>query len=146
MRKMSSENFRKKMAEHSEFLFGKKGYMKENCHCKHFEMVKFIVFQLLSHVQLFATPWTVAHQAPLSTRFSRQEYWGGLPFPSPGDLPDPRIRPKSPALHVGSLSLSHQGSPLKFINHINMDNREKYQVNYGKLYDHLSCRCYTIKF
>ena len=46
----------------------------------------------------FATPWTVACQAPLSMRFSRQEYWSGLPFPSPGDLPDPGIRPVSPAL------------------------------------------------
>ena len=47
---------------------------------------------LLSHVRLFATPGTVAHWAPLSMGFSRQEYWGGLPFPSPGDLPDPGIK------------------------------------------------------
>ena len=46
---------------------------------------------MLSSVQLFATPWTVAHQAPLSLGFSRQEYWSGLPFPPPGDLPDPGI-------------------------------------------------------
>ena len=52
----------------------------------------------LSHVQLFATPRTVAYQAPLSMGFSRQEYWSGLPFPSPGDLPDPGIEPGSPAL------------------------------------------------
>ena len=51
----------------------------------------------LSHVQLFATPWTVAYQAP-SMGFSRQEYWGGLPLPSPGDLPDPGIEPRSPTL------------------------------------------------
>ena len=51
-----------------------------------------------SRVQLFATPWTVAYQAPLSMGFSRQEYWGGLPFPSPGDLPNPGIEPRSPAL------------------------------------------------
>ena len=51
-----------------------------------------------SHVRLFATPWTVAHQAPLSMGFSRQEHWSGLPFPSPGDLPDPGIKPRSPAL------------------------------------------------
>ena len=49
----------------------------------------------------FATPWTVAHQSPLSMGFSRQEYWNGLPFPSPGDLPDPGIEPGSPALHGG---------------------------------------------
>ena len=47
--------------------------------------------QLSSHVQLFATPWTVAHQAPLSMGFSRQEYWSGLPYPPPGDLPNPGI-------------------------------------------------------
>jgi len=49
----------------------------------------------LSHVQLFATPWTVAHQAPLSMGFSRQGYWSGLPCPSLGDLPDPGIEPVS---------------------------------------------------
>ena len=54
--------------------------------------------KLLSRVQLFATPWAVAYQAPLSMGFSRQEYWSGLPFPSPGDLPDPGIEPRSPAL------------------------------------------------
>ena len=47
--------------------------------------------QLLSCVQLFATPWTAARQAPVSVEFSRQEYWSGLPFPSPGDLPNPGI-------------------------------------------------------
>ena len=52
----------------------------------------------LSHARLFATPWTVACQAPLSMGFSRQSYWRGLPFPSPGDLPDPGIEPASPAL------------------------------------------------
>ena len=50
-----------------------------------------------------ATPWTVAHQAPLSMGFSRQEYWSGLPFPSPEDLPDPRIKPRSPVLQAYSL-------------------------------------------
>ena len=49
----------------------------------------------LSGVQLFATPWTVAYQASPSMGFSRQEYWSGLPFPSPGDLPDPEIEPRS---------------------------------------------------
>ena len=50
-----------------------------------------------------ATPWTVAHQAPLSVGFSRQEYWSGLPFPSPGDLPNPGIKPGSPPLKADSL-------------------------------------------
>ena len=52
----------------------------------------------LSRAQLFATPWTVAYQDPPSMGFSRQEYWGGLPFPSPGDLPNPGIEPRSSAL------------------------------------------------
>ena len=59
--------------------------------------------QLLSHVQLFVTLWTVAHRAPLSMGFPRQEYWSGLPFPPPGDLPHPGIEPKSPALQADSL-------------------------------------------
>ena len=50
-----------------------------------------------------ATPWTVAHQAPLSMGFSRQEYWRGLPFPSPGNLPYPGVEPGSPALQADSL-------------------------------------------
>ena len=54
--------------------------------------------KLLSHVRLFATSWTVAYQAPLSMGFSREEFWSGLPFPSPGDLPIPGIEPRSPAL------------------------------------------------
>ena len=52
----------------------------------------------------FATPWTVACQAPLSVEFSRPEYWSGLPFPSPGDLPNPGIKPRTPALKANSLS------------------------------------------
>ena len=53
---------------------------------------------MLSRVLLFVTPWTVAHQVPLSTGFPRQEYWSRLVFTSPGDLPDPGIKPESPAL------------------------------------------------
>ena len=60
--------------------------------------------KLLSRVRVFATPWTVACQAPLSMGFSRQEYWSGLPFPSPGDLPDPGIEPRSPALETDALT------------------------------------------
>ena len=62
---------------------------------------------LFSCVQLFVTPWTVAQQDPLSLEFSRQEYWRGLPFPSPGDPPYPGINPMSPAWQV---ALSHLGS------------------------------------
>ena len=57
----------------------------------------------LSRVQLFATPWTVAYQAPPSMGFSRQEYWSGLPFPSPGDLPNPGIELGSPTLQADAL-------------------------------------------
>ena len=57
-----------------------------------------VVVQSLNRVRLFETPWTVARQAPLSMEFSRQEYWSGLPFPSPRDLPNPGIEPGSPAL------------------------------------------------
>ena len=56
-----------------------------------------------SRVQLFVTLWTVAHHAPLSVEFSKKEYWSGLLFPSPGDLPDPRIEHRSPALQADSL-------------------------------------------
>ena len=64
----------------------------------------------LSRVQLFATPWTVAHQAPPSMEFSRQEYWSGFPFPSPGDLPDPGIKPRSPALQADALPSETPGN------------------------------------
>ena len=60
------------------------------------------------HIQL-RTPWTVAHQAPLSMRFFMQEYWSGLPFPSSGDLPDPETKLASPALHLGYLGSPRDG-------------------------------------
>ena len=72
---------------------------------------------MLSHVHLFATQWTVAHQAPLSMGFSRQEYWSGLPFPPPGDLPNPGMEPMppaSPALvgkFLTTLPRHHLGNP-----------------------------------
>ena len=69
---------------------------------------------VLSHVRLFATPSTVAHKASLSMGFSRQEYWSGLPCPSPGGLPNPGIKSKAsvaPALQADSLLLGHRGSP-----------------------------------
>ena len=66
---------------------------------------------ILSHVEFFVTPWIIARQAHLSMGFSRQEYWSGLPFPSPGDLPDPGVEPRSPALQADSLSSELQGVP-----------------------------------
>ena len=59
----------------------------------------------------FVTPGTMARKAPLSMGFPRQEYWSGLTFPSPGNLPDPGIKPTSPVLQADSLRTSHQGSP-----------------------------------
>ena len=67
----------------------------------------------LSCVRLFVTPWAVAYQAPPSIGFSRQEYWSGLLFPSPGDPPDPGIEPVSFTLQATLYHLSHQGSPIK---------------------------------
>ena len=66
----------------------------------------------LSRVRLFVTPWTVAYQTLPSMGFSRQEYWSGVPFPSPGDLPNPGIEPGSPALQADSLLTELQGKPL----------------------------------
>ena len=70
-----------------------------------------MVVKLLSHVQLFASPWTVAYQAPLSMGFFRQEYWSGLPFPPPGDLPDPGIEPVSPAFADRFFTTEPPGKP-----------------------------------
>ena len=67
--------------------------------------------KLLSRVRLFAIVWAVAYQAPLSMGFSRQEYWNGLPFPSPGDLPNPGIDPRSPALQADALTSEPSGKP-----------------------------------
>ena len=66
----------------------------------------------LSHVQLFVTPWPIAYQASPSMGFSRQEYWNGLPSPSPGDLPDPGIEPGSAALEADALTSEPPGKPL----------------------------------
>ena len=66
----------------------------------------------LSRVRLFATPWTVAQQAPLSMGFSRQEHWSGLPFPPPGDLPDSGIEHRSPALQADALTFEPPGKPI----------------------------------
>ena len=66
-----------------------------------------VTVQSLSHVQFFVTPWTVAHQSSLSMGFPRQEYWSGVQFPSPGDLPNPGIKPMSPILARGFFTLSY---------------------------------------
>ena len=74
-----------------------------HCHLSHGGLVAQLCLTLV-------TAWTVAHKAPLSLGFSRQEYWRGLPFPSPGDLPNPGIEPRSPALQ-NLYRLSYQQSP-----------------------------------
>ena len=73
------------------------------CHCGYSHVTILCVCVLLSRVQFFITSWTVAHQAPLSMEFSRQESWNGLPLPSPGNLRKPEIEPGSPALQADSL-------------------------------------------
>ena len=70
-----------------------------------------MVCHSVSCVLLFATPRTIAGQAPLSMGFPRQEYWSGLPFPSPGDLPHSGIQPRSPAMQADSLSTESPGKP-----------------------------------
>ena len=80
--------------------------------CFHFITLKYIV-QSLSHVQLFATTWTVDYQAPLSIGFSRQEFWSGSPLPSPEDLPDPGIEPGSPTLQTDALPSEPPGKSLE---------------------------------
>ena len=75
-------------------------------------------------------PWTVAHQAPPSMGFSRQEYWSGLPFPSPGDLPDPGIEPRSPTLQADALTSAPPGKPGVY----------KVPLNSGVIRSHCSCK------
>ena len=89
----------------------------------------------LSCVRLFVTPWTVACQAPLSMGFSRQEYWSGLPFPSPGDLPNPGIEPGSPALQAGALSSEPPGNPNRNLKDHKIEETVVYQDIRGRTED-----------
>ena len=89
----------------SEYPEGKRGIKKFHGSLRNLASV-------LGHVQLLRTPWTVACQSPLSMGFSRQEYWSGLSFPSPEDLPDPGIKPMSPALQADFLLTELGGMPL----------------------------------
>ena len=99
----------------------------------------------LSCVQLFATPWTVAQQAPLSMEFFRQEYWSGLPFPPPGYLPNPGIKPGSPSLQADALPsephmyifhLHHVKVLIFILSDFSLDFR--YQQFLASLYNHLA--------
>ena len=84
----------------------------------HFKRKKEKKVKSLSRVQLFATPWTIANQAYTSIGFSRQGYWSGLPFPSPGDLPDPGVEPGSPALEADALTSEPPGKPQEYWNEL----------------------------
>ena len=86
----------------------------------------------LSRVQLFATPWTVAYQAPPSMEFSRQEYWSGVTFPSPGDLPNSGIKPGYPTLQADALTSEPPGKP-KQITCIQITKSSKTKKIYIKL-------------
>ena len=77
-----------------------------------------LLVKSLSCVWLFETLWTVANQDPLSMGFSRQEYWSGLSFPSPGDHPDPGIEPRSPALQADILTSEPPGKPIICIKYV----------------------------
>ena len=90
--------------------------------------------QCLSRVWVRATPWTVAHQAPLSLGFSRQEYWSGLPLPFPGDLPDTEIEPMSPALQKDSWPLSHWGSVTSVLHFLHIQVTSEYWAQFPVLY------------
>ena len=94
--------------QEKQFLYKKQFLLVTLCVC----VYACVVCESLSHARLFATPWTAAHQAPLFMRFSRQGYWSGLPFPSPGDLPNPGIKLGSPTLQADSLPTELQGKPI----------------------------------
>ena len=78
----------------------------------------------LGRVQLFTTPWTVAFQAPLPMEFSRQEYWSGLPFPSPGDIPKPGIEPRSLPLKADALPSETPGKPASQVKSIEISSND----------------------
>ena len=80
--------------------------------------------QSLSRVQLFASPWTIAYQVPLSTEFSQREYWSGLLFPPAGDLPDPGVKPTSLAFASGFCTTEPPGKPT--MNHSILQNRNDF--------------------
>ena len=107
-------------------------------HCgDHFTIYMFIRFR---HVQLFATPWTLTHQTPLSMEFSQQEYWSGLPCHPPGDFLDPGIEPVSPALHVDSLPAEPSGKPFTIYTNIkSLVCQKLLYVNYTSVFLKLSC-------
>ena len=95
--------------------------------------------KLLSRVRLFVTPWTISYQAPLAMEFSRQEYWSGLPFPSPGDLRNARIEPRSPALQADALPSEPPGKPVDGFVSITYIKGRSYRT-FNKMYDRIEGR------
>ena len=80
-------------------------------HREFMDSIMLLLLSCFSCVRFCATPWTVAHQAPPSMGFSRQEYWSGLPFPSPGDFPNPGIEPRSPTFPADTITSEPPGKP-----------------------------------
>ena len=105
--------------------------------------MKKVKVKSLSCVWLFATLWTVAYQALLSMGFSRQEYWSALPFPSPGDFPDPGIKPGSPTLQADALTSEPPGKPMTNID--SFVNKRPSSQGYGFSSSHLWMWELTIK-
>ena len=107
-----------------------------------FQLIQTGFFHVFSHVQLFATPWIVVHQALLSMGLSQQDYWNGLPFPPPRDLPDPRIKPEShesPALAGGFFTTEPpEKPPSKLISVLNM-------ISLFTLSHSMGVRCYPFQ-
>ena len=93
-----------------------------------FRYFTIVCAQLLSCILLSAIPWTRAHQAPLSKGFPRQEYWSGLPFPSPGDLPNPGIEPTFPALAGEFFTTEPPGKPHFIISVHEIDKQQRFTV------------------
>ena len=92
------------------------------------ESKNIVAVQLISFVQLFSTPWTVVHQAPLSMEFPRQGYWSWLPFPSPGDLLDPGIEPMTPELAGGFFTPEPPGKAPKTVRKAKSVLKEQYHT------------------
>ena len=92
----------------------------------------------LSRVRLFATPWTVAYKVPLSMEFSRQEYWSGLPFLSPGDLPHPKIKPGSSTLQADALPSEPPGKSLRIL--------EWVAIPFSRGWGQSGCNCLDLLF
>ena len=91
-------------------------YNQSNCICNTCYILPVLLFSCSVMSNCFTIPLTVAHQSPLSMGFHRQEYWSGLPFPSPGNLPNPRSKPLAPALADGFFSIEPSGKPCNMCN------------------------------